>query len=72
MSLLELFCDVDDFLLNVELQWKAAQLQGDKQRERALPQFTSAFSTISNSIPRKEAWEDSAGPGLSFPPLLKQ
>ena len=35
MSLLELFCDVDDFLLRFEPQWKASQLQAGKQRERA-------------------------------------
>ena len=46
MSLLELFCDVDDFLLNVEPQWKAAQLQGDKQRERAGQLCPSEVMTI--------------------------
>ncbi len=35
MSLLELFCDVDDFLLRFESQWKASQLQEGSQRERA-------------------------------------
>jgi hypothetical protein len=37
-----------------------------------LPQVKSAFSTVSNSIPRKGLWEDSAGLDLSFPPLLKE
>lgn len=34
MSLLELFCDVDDFMMSFEPQWKASQLQADKQRKR--------------------------------------
>jgi hypothetical protein len=38
----------------------------------ALPHLTSAFSTFSNFIPRKEAWGDSAGPVLSFPLFMKQ
>ena len=35
MSLLELYCDVDDFMLNFAPQWKASQLAAGKQRERA-------------------------------------
>jgi hypothetical protein len=35
MSLLELFCDVDDFMLSFASQWKASQLQACNQRERA-------------------------------------
>jgi len=35
MSLLELFCDVDDFWLRFEPQWKASRLAAGKQRERA-------------------------------------
>lgn len=35
MSLLELFCDVDDFMLSFEPHWKAYQVQAGKQRERA-------------------------------------
>jgi hypothetical protein len=35
MSLLELVCDVDDFMLSFEPHWKASQLQADKQPERA-------------------------------------
>ena len=35
MSLLELFCDVDDFWLRFEPQWKANRLGAGKQRERA-------------------------------------
>jgi len=46
MSLLELFCDVDDFVLNVEPQWKATQLQGGKQRERAGQLCLSEVMTI--------------------------
>jgi hypothetical protein len=38
----------------------------------ALPHLTSAFSTVSHSIPRNGGWRDSAGSGLSFPTLLKQ
>jgi hypothetical protein len=34
MSLLELFCDVDDFLLRIEPHWRANQVQVGKQRER--------------------------------------
>ena len=34
MSLLELFCDVDDFWLDFEPQWKASRLVAGKQRER--------------------------------------
>ena len=46
MSLLELFCDVDDFLLSFEPQWKAVQLQGGKQRERAGRLYPSEVMTI--------------------------
>jgi len=46
MSLLELFCDVDDFVLSFEPQWKAAQLQGSKQRERAGQLCPSEVMTI--------------------------
>jgi hypothetical protein len=35
MSLLELFCDVDDFMLGFTPQWKATQLAAGKQRQRA-------------------------------------
>jgi hypothetical protein len=35
MSLLELFCHVDEFWLGFESHWKASQLQIGKQRERA-------------------------------------
>ena len=35
MSLLELFCDVDDFLVSFEPHWKTYQVQAGKQRERA-------------------------------------
>ncbi|HEU5227280.1 MAG TPA: IS982 family transposase [Ktedonobacteraceae bacterium] len=46
MSLLELFCDVDDFLLRFEPQWKASQLQAGKQRERAGQLCPSEVMTI--------------------------
>ena len=46
MSLLDLFCDVDDFLLSFEPLWKAAQLQGGKQRERASQLCPSEVMTI--------------------------
>lgn len=46
MSLLELFCDVDDFMLSFELQWKANQLQAGKQRERAGQLCPSEVMTI--------------------------
>ena len=35
MSLLESFCDVDDFWQRFEPHWKASQVQADRQRERA-------------------------------------
>lgn len=35
MSVLELFCDVDDFWLHFEPQWNASQLAAEKQREGA-------------------------------------
>ena len=46
MSLLELFCDVDDFLLSFAPQWKVCQLQADKQRERAGRLCPSEVMTI--------------------------
>ena len=46
MSLLELFCDVDDFLLSFEPQWKASQLQAGKQRERPGQLCPSEVMTI--------------------------
>jgi hypothetical protein len=46
MSLLELFCAVDDFLLSFEPQWKASQLQEGKQRERASQLCPSEVMTI--------------------------
>lgn len=35
MSLLELFCDVDDFMLSFTPQWNASRLSADNQRERS-------------------------------------
>jgi hypothetical protein len=46
MSLLELFCDVDDFLLRFEPQWKASQVQAGKQRERPGQLCSSEVMTI--------------------------
>jgi hypothetical protein len=46
MSLLELFCDVDDFMLSFTPQWKAAQLAAGKQRERAGQLCSSEVMTI--------------------------
>src|SRR5581483_5607455 len=46
MSLLELFCDVDDFWLGFESQWKASQLQVGKRRERAGQLCPSEVMTI--------------------------
>ena len=46
MSLLELFCDVDDFLLSFAPQWQASQLQAGKQRERAGQLWPSEVMTI--------------------------
>ena len=46
MSLLELFCDVDDFWQRFELQWKASQLAAGKQRERAGQLCPSEVMTI--------------------------
>jgi hypothetical protein len=46
MSLLELFCNVDDFLLQFEPHWKAYQVQTGKQRERAGQLSPSEVMTI--------------------------
>jgi len=46
MSLLELFCDVDDFLLSFAPQWKVCQLQAGKQRERTGQLCPSEVMTI--------------------------
>src|SRR5689334_25361288 len=46
MSLLELFCDVDDFWLGFEPQWKATQLKACHQRERAGQLCPSEVMTI--------------------------
>jgi hypothetical protein len=46
MSLLELFCDVDDFLLSFAPQWKVAQLATGKRRERACQLCPSEVMTI--------------------------
>lgn len=46
MSLLELFCDVDDFWLRFEPHWKVNQLQAGKQRERQGQLSLSEVMTI--------------------------
>jgi hypothetical protein len=46
MSFLELFCDVDDFMLKFAPQWKASQLASGKQRERAGQLCESEVMTI--------------------------
>jgi Transposase DDE domain len=46
MSLLELFCDVDDFWLRFEPLWKASRLAAGKQRERAGQLCPSEVMTI--------------------------
>jgi hypothetical protein len=46
MSFLELFCDVDDFMLCFLPQWKATQLSTGKQRERAGQLCASEVMTI--------------------------
>jgi hypothetical protein len=46
MSLLELFCDVDDFMLSFASEWKANQLATGKQRERAGQFCPSEVMTI--------------------------
>jgi hypothetical protein len=46
MSLLELFCDVDDFLLSFAPQWQAVQLATGKQRERTGQLWPSEVMTI--------------------------
>ena len=46
MSLLELFCAVDDFMLTIAPQWKASQVAAGKQRERAGQLCPSEVMTI--------------------------
>jgi Transposase DDE domain len=46
MSVLELFCAVDDFWLRFEPQWKTGQLAAGKQRERAGQLCPSEVMTI--------------------------
>ncbi len=46
MSLLEVFCAVDDFWLDFEPQWKASCLAAGKQRERAGQLCPSEVMTI--------------------------
>src|SRR5262245_3194696 len=46
MSVLELFCDVDDFMLSFEPHWKASRLAYGAQRERAGQLCPSEVMTI--------------------------
>lgn len=46
MSLREVFCDVDDFMLSFEPHWKASQVQAGKQRARAGQLCPSEVMTI--------------------------
>jgi Transposase DDE domain len=46
MSLLELFCDVDDFMLRFAPQWKVSQVAAGQQRERAGQLCPSEVMTI--------------------------
>jgi hypothetical protein len=46
MSLLELFCDIDDFMLSFTPQWKASQLAAGNHRERAGQLCPSEVMTI--------------------------
>lgn len=46
MSLLELFCNVDDFMLSFVSQWKAWQVQAGRQRERTGQLCPSEVMTI--------------------------
>jgi hypothetical protein len=46
MSLLELLCAVDDFLLSFEPHWKTVQVQAGKQRERVGQLCPSEVMTI--------------------------
>lgn len=46
MSLLELFCDVDDFMLSFEVPFKASQIAEGKQRQRSGQLCPSEIMTI--------------------------
>ena len=46
MSVLEVFCDVDDFMLKFAPQWKASQMAAGKQRERTGQLCASEVMTI--------------------------
>jgi hypothetical protein len=46
MSVLELFCAVDDFMLSFAPQWRNSQLEAGKQRERAGQLCPSEIMTI--------------------------
>jgi Transposase DDE domain len=46
MSVLELFCDVDDFMLSFAPQWKASELAAGKRRQRSGQLWPSEIMTI--------------------------
>jgi len=46
MSVLELFCDVDDFMLSFAPHWSASQVSAGKQRERMGQFYPSEVMTI--------------------------
>ena len=46
MSVLELFCDVDDFMLRFAPQWKASELAAGKHRQRAGQLWPSEIMTL--------------------------
>src|SRR5437016_4452597 len=46
MGVLELFCDVDDFMLRFAPQWRVSQVAAGKQRERAGQLCRSEVMTI--------------------------
>lgn len=46
MSVLELFCDVDDFMLSFAPHWRASQVSAGKQRERMGQLYPSEVMTI--------------------------
>lgn len=46
MSVLEVFCDVDDFVLSFAPQWQASEIATGKQRQRAGQLWPSEIMTL--------------------------
>lgn len=46
MSLLELFCSVDDFMLSFAPHWRSTQITAGKQRQRAGEMWLSEIMTL--------------------------